>query len=72
MTTFFTILLIHIGATTYTVTLPSQAECSDALLIISDARHELSDMGDKGEVWAQCQRTSLLSASMRPRARGDL
>ena len=51
MTTFFTILLIHIGATTYTVTLPSQAECSDALLIISDARLELSDMGDGGEVW---------------------
>jgi hypothetical protein len=72
MTTFFTILLIHIGATTYTVTLPSQAECSDALLIVSDARHELSAMGDGGEVWAQCHRTNLLSASMRPRARGDL
>ena len=70
MTTFFTILLIHIGATTYTVTLPSQAECSDALLIISAARHELSDMGD-GEVWAQCHRTNLLSASMRPRARPE-
>ena len=71
MTTFFTLLLIHIGATTYTVTLPSQAECSDALLIVSDARHELSDMGGGGEVWAQCHRTNLLSASMRPRARGD-
>jgi len=64
--------LIHIGATTYTVTLPSQAGCSDALLIVSDARHELSAMGDGGEVWAQCHLTGLLSASMRPRARGDL
>lgn len=72
MTTFFTLLLIHIGSTTYTVTLPSQAECSDALLIVSDARHELSDMGGGGETWAQCHRTSLLSVSMRPRARGDL
>lgn len=72
MTTYFTILLIHIAATTYTVTLLSQAECSDALLIISDARHELSDMAGGGETWAQCHRTNLLSASMRPKARGDL
>lgn len=72
MITFFTILLIHIGATTHTITLLSQAECSDALLIVIDARHELSEMGDGGEVWAQCHRTNLLSASMRPRARGDL
>jgi len=72
MTTFFTILLVHVGTTSYSVTLPSQAECSDALLIVSDAADELSALGDGGEVWAQCHRTDLLSASMRPRARGDL
>lgn len=72
MTTFFTILLIHVGAASYSVTLPSQAECSDALLIVSDAADELSALGDGGEVWAQCHRTGRLSASMRPRARGDL
>lgn len=72
MTTFFTILLIHVGTASYSVTLPSQAECSDALLIVSDAADELSALGDGGEVWAQCHRTDHLSSSMRPRARGDL
>lgn len=72
MTTFFTILWVHVGAASYSVTLPSQAECSDALLVISGAADELSALGDGGEVWAQCHRTDRLSSSMRPRARGDL
>jgi hypothetical protein len=72
MTKFFTILLIHVGAASYSVTMPSQAECSDALLIVSDAADELSALGDGGEVWAQCHKTDSLSASVRPRARGDL
>lgn len=72
MTTFFTILLVHVGATSYAVTLASQSECSDALLVVSNAANELSELGDGGEVWAQCHKTNLLSASMRPRSREDL
>jgi len=71
--TEITILIVHIGLAVHSMALGSPEDCSAALLKISDARHELSAMGDGGDTWAQCvptgQRT--LTRSLRPHARPE-
>jgi hypothetical protein len=68
MTPLTTILLIHIGADTYSMTYPSQMACGEALVVIAEATPAVGEP----RIWAQCQRTYAPSQSIRPRARGDL
>ena len=67
MTTFFTILLVYIGSDVYSVEYPSQMECGDALVLIANATPPLGGR----KTWTQCVRTSRISQSIRPRARGE-
>ena len=68
MTPLITILLIHVGADTYSVEYPSQMACGEALVAIAEATPPLGGR----KTYAQCQRTYAPSQSIRPRARGDL
>ena len=68
MTTFFTILLVYIGSDTYSVEYPSRMECGEALVLIANATPPLGGR----KTYAKCVRTSRISQSIRPRARGDL
>lgn len=63
-----TILLIHIGADTYSVEYPSQMACGEALVAIAEATPPIGGR----KTYAQCVRTYAPSQSIRPRARGDL
>ena len=67
MTPLITILLVHIGADTYSTTYPSQMSCGEALVVISDHAPVAGDP----MIWAQCVRTYAPSASPRPVARGE-
>lgn len=68
MTPLITIMMIYVGADAYSVTYPSQMACGEALVIIAE-----SDEGFMTrKTWAHCVRTYAPSASLRPRARGDL
>lgn len=71
--TEITILIVHIGLASYGLAVGSPEDCSAALLKVSDARSELSEMGDGGEVWSQCMPTGqyTLTRSLRPRARPE-
>ena len=68
MTPLITILLIHVGADTYSTTYPSQMACGEALVVIAEATPPLGGR----KTYAQCVRTYAPSQSPRPRARGDL
>jgi len=68
MTPLITILLVHIGANTYSTTYPSQMACGEALVAIAEATPPLGGR----KTYAQCVRTYAPSQSIRPRARGDL
>ena len=67
MTPLITILLVHIGADTYSTTYPSQMACGEALVVITDYTPAVGEP----RIWAQCVRTYAPSQSIRPRARGD-
>lgn len=68
MTTFFTILLVYIGSDAYRIEYTSQMECGEALVVIANATPPLGGR----KTYAQCVRTSRISQSIRPRARGGL
>lgn len=68
MMTLITILLVHVGADTYSVEYPSQMACGEALVAIAEATPPLGGR----KTYAQCVRTYAPSQSIRPRARGDL
>ena len=68
MTPLITILLVHIGADTYSTTYPSQMACGEALVVIA----EDTPVVGEPRIWAQCVPTYAPSQSIRPRARGDL
>ena len=62
MTPLKTILLIHMAGSTYSIEMPSQMECGEALVAVAEA---------EDGVFAQCVRTYAPSASPRPVARGE-
>ena len=68
MMPLITILLVHVGADTYSVEYPSQMACGEALVVIAEATPVVGEP----RIWAQCVRTYAPSQSIRPRARGDL
>ena len=68
MMPLITILLVHIGADTYSMEYPSQMACGEALVVIAEATPVVGEP----RIWAQCVRTYAPSQSIRPRARGDL
>jgi hypothetical protein len=68
MTPLITILLIHVGADTYSMTYPSQMACGEALVVIA----EDTPVVGEPRIWAQCVRTYAPSQSPRPRARGEV
>jgi len=63
-----TILLVHIGANTYSMTYPSQMACGEALVVIAEATPPLGGR----KTYAQCMRTYAPSQSIRPHARGEI
>jgi len=67
MTLLTTILLVHIGADTYSMTYPSQMACGEALVVIAEATPPLGGR----KTYARCVRTYAPSASPRPVARGE-
>ena len=67
MTPLITILLVHIGANTYSMTYPSQMACGEALVVIAEATPVVGEP----RIWARCVRTYAPSQSIRPRARGE-
>jgi len=67
MTPLITILLVHIGADTYSTTYPSQMACGEALVVIAEATPPIGGR----KTFAQCVRTYAPSASPRPVARGE-
>jgi len=68
MMPLITILLVHIGADTYSMTYPSQMACGEALVVIAEATPPLGGR----KTYAQCVRTYAPSQSIRPRARGEI
>lgn len=68
MTPLITILLITVGLNVYSAEYPSQMACGDALVVVAEAEPPLGGR----KTYAQCVRTYAPSASLRPRARGDL
>jgi len=68
MMTLTTILLVHIGANTYSMTYPSQMACGEALVVIAEATPVVGEP----RIWARCMRTYAPSQSIRPRARGEI
>jgi len=68
MMPLITILLVHIGADTYSTTYPSQMACGEALVVIAEATPPLGGR----KTYAQCVRTYAPSQSIRPRARGEI
>lgn len=67
MMPLITILLVHIGADTYSTTYPSQMACGEALVAIAESTPVVGEP----RIWAQCVRTYAPSQSPRPKARGD-
>lgn len=68
MTPLITILLMHVGAETYTASFDSQIKCGRALLDFSAIARDLQrEYG--GEAWAQCVRTYAPSVSLMPQMR---
>jgi len=67
MSPLITILLVHIGANTYSTTYPSQMACGEALVAIAESAPVVGEP----RIWAQCVRTYAPSKSIRPRARGE-
>ena len=67
MTPLITILLVHIGADTYSTTYPSQMACGEALVVIAEDKPVVGEP----HIWAQCVRTYSPGQSPRPVARGD-
>ena len=71
MTTFWTFMLITFttpehGTLDTALLYPSQKACGDALLVVYPTIEQHYPIS-----MAQCRPTRLLSASVRPRARGD-
>lgn len=67
MTPLITILLVHIGADTYSTNYPSQMACGEALVVIAEDKPVVGEP----HIWAQCVRTYAPSQSPRPVAKGE-